>query len=145
MSMFDPVKKPSHYNSHPSGIELKFITVHLDFAIGNALKYIWRSGLKMDDIDVKSSKEATIKDLRKAKEYLEMAIAEHHQNEAFWCRKPLVVKDLLGEVVRTEPVAFKMKLINSFISIFDNPEEIKTLYNNLIEAIKDESTNLSNN
>lgn len=143
--MFDPVKKPSHYNSHPSGIELKFITVHLDFAIGNALKYIWRSGLKMDDIDVKSSKEATIKDLRKAKEYLEMAISEHHQNEAFWCRKPLVVKDLLGEVVRTEPVAFKMKLINSFISIFDNPEEIKTLYNNLIEVIKDESTNLSNN
>ena len=125
--MFDPVKKPSHYNSHPSGIELKLITVHLDFAIGNALKYIWRSGL------------------RKAKEYLEMAIAEHHQNEAFWCRKPLVVKDLLGEVVRTEPVAFKMKLINSFISIFDNPEEIKTLYNNLIEVIKDESTNLSNN
>ena len=37
---------PSHYRSHPSGIECIEITRHLSFNRGNAVKYLWRSGKK---------------------------------------------------------------------------------------------------
>jgi Protein of unknwon function (DUF3310) len=38
----DPTN-PSHYRSHPSGIECITITEHMSFCLGNAVKYIWRS------------------------------------------------------------------------------------------------------
>ena len=37
---------PNHYKSHPSGIECIQITEHFNFCLGNAIKYIWRAGLK---------------------------------------------------------------------------------------------------
>lgn len=37
---------PDHYRSHPSGIECIQITEHMNFCLGNAIKYIWRAGLK---------------------------------------------------------------------------------------------------
>lgn len=42
----DPVNHPSHYTSHPSGIECIQITRHENFNRGNALKYWWRAGSK---------------------------------------------------------------------------------------------------
>lgn len=42
----DPVNHPSHYTSHPSGVECIDITEHMSFNIGNAMKYLWRAGLK---------------------------------------------------------------------------------------------------
>ena len=59
----DPVNNPAHYNSHPSGIECIEITRHMNFNIGNAVKYLWRHGKK------KTGK--TIEDLEKAKFYIE--------------------------------------------------------------------------
>lgn len=44
--MFDPVTKPEHYNSHPSGIETISITRHFLFCLGNTVKYILRHNLK---------------------------------------------------------------------------------------------------
>lgn len=64
----DPVQQPTHYTSHPSGIECIEITRHYCFAIGNAIKYLWRAGLKQDAD--KSSKEKEIEDLRKAAWYI---------------------------------------------------------------------------
>ena len=57
---------PDHYKSHPSGVECIEITKHHDFCIGNAIKYLWRAGLK------DSSKE--IEDLEKAIWYINMKI-----------------------------------------------------------------------
>ena len=57
----DPVDNPSHYTSHPSGIECIDITCHMSFNLGNALKYIWRADLKNDAVE----------DLKKAKWYIE--------------------------------------------------------------------------
>ena len=58
------VDHPSHYNSHPSGIECIEIVRHYPFNVGSAIKYLWRAGLKkdmaMDDI------EKEIEDLEKA-------------------------------------------------------------------------------
>ena len=61
----DIVNQPLHYKSHPSGIECIQITEHMNFCLGNAIKYIWRAGLK-------SSSE--IEDLRKARWYIEREI-----------------------------------------------------------------------
>lgn len=52
----DPVNHPSHYTSDPSGVECITITRHRNFNIGNAIKYLWRAGLKdsapvIEDID----------------------------------------------------------------------------------------------
>jgi hypothetical protein len=40
------VNHPPHYTSHPSGVEAIDITQHFNFNIGNAIKYLWRAGLK---------------------------------------------------------------------------------------------------
>jgi len=43
---FDPVDRPEHYNSHPSGVECVTITEHMTCMIGCAIKYLWRHGQK---------------------------------------------------------------------------------------------------
>ncbi|WP_221405687.1 DUF3310 domain-containing protein [Dysgonomonas massiliensis] len=70
--MSDNVTKPSHYTSHPSGIECIQITEHYNFCIGNAIKYLWRAGLKQDAD--KTAKDKEIEDLRKAIWYIERQI-----------------------------------------------------------------------
>jgi hypothetical protein len=56
---------PTHYQEHPSGIQCIEVTEHMNFCRGNAVKYIWRAGLKGDAIE----------DLRKARWYLDREIA----------------------------------------------------------------------
>jgi len=62
----DPIHHPSHYTSHPSGVECITIAEHHNFCIGNTLKYLWRQGLK--------DGESNIKDLQKARWYLDREI-----------------------------------------------------------------------
>jgi len=40
--MADNVNHPSHYNSHPSGVECITVVEQMTFNLGNAVKYIWR-------------------------------------------------------------------------------------------------------
>lgn len=61
-----PVNHPRHYTSHPSGVECITITEHMNFCLGNALKYIWRAGSK--------GSETTVQDLEKAKWYISREI-----------------------------------------------------------------------
>ena len=43
----DPaVHHPPHYCQHPSGTECIEIAEHFPYNLGNAIKYIWRAGLK---------------------------------------------------------------------------------------------------
>lgn len=60
MEEIDYVNQPPHYTAHPSGVECIQITEHMNFCLGNALKYIWRAGLKHDAIE----------DLEKAEYYI---------------------------------------------------------------------------
>lgn len=64
---FDPIS-PTHYKSHPSGIECIEITRHMNFNLGNAIKYIWRHAEK-----------GSVQDLRKAIWYLEDEIKRNVQ------------------------------------------------------------------
>lgn len=54
----DPVNHPSHYTSHPSGIECIQVTRHLNFNVGNAIKYLWRAGLKDDKNHIQDLEKA---------------------------------------------------------------------------------------
>ena len=58
------VNHPDHYNMHPSGVECIDIIQHMNFCLGNAVKYIWRADLKND----------AIQDLEKAIFYLNQEI-----------------------------------------------------------------------
>ena len=49
--MKDLVNHPPHYTAHPSGVECIQITETMNFCLGNAIKYIWRSDLKHDAIE----------------------------------------------------------------------------------------------
>ena len=62
---------PPHYQAHLSGVECIQITEHMNFCLGNAIKYIWRAGLKNNAIE----------DLRKARWYIDREIAriDHEQ------------------------------------------------------------------
>lgn len=67
-AMDNNVNHPQHYNDHPSGIECIVIARHYGFAIGNAIKYLWRAGLKKDAS--MSDKQKEIEDLEKAVWYI---------------------------------------------------------------------------
>lgn len=65
----DAVNHPAHYTRHPSGIECIQITEHMNFCIGNAVKYLWRADLKNG-----------VEDLQKAAWYIAREI-ERRQHE----------------------------------------------------------------
>lgn len=58
------IKHPTHYNSHPSGVECIEVATKFDYCLGNAIKYLWRQGLKEG--------QPSEKDLKKAEEYLKL-------------------------------------------------------------------------
>jgi hypothetical protein len=60
------INHPAHYNAHPSGVECIVIVEHMTFNVGNAVKYLWRAGLK--------DASPQIEDLKKAAWYLKREI-----------------------------------------------------------------------
>lgn len=60
----DNVNKPKHYTAHPSGVECIEITEHMNFNLGNVVKYVWRADLKNDRME----------DLKKAEYYIKREI-----------------------------------------------------------------------
>lgn len=49
-SPHDEVNHPKHYTKHPSGVECIQVTEHMNFNLGNVIKYIWRADDKGDAI-----------------------------------------------------------------------------------------------
>lgn len=62
----DPVNHPSHYTTHPSGVECIDVAEHFGFCVGNCIKYLWRAGLKEGADE--------LQDLKKAQWYLNREI-----------------------------------------------------------------------
>lgn len=60
----DNVNHPKHYTNHPSGVECITVVEHMNFNLGNAIKYIWWAGEKGNEIE----------DLEKARWYLDREI-----------------------------------------------------------------------
>jgi hypothetical protein len=76
------VNNPRHYNEHPSGVECITIAQEYSFNLGNAIKYIWRAGIKTED---------PIQDLEKAAKYIQYEIdrLEERQSRAAALDGPL--------------------------------------------------------
>ena len=67
--MEENVNHPKHYNSHPAGVECIEVIRHYVCDIANAIKYLWRAGLKPEM--GKDDAEKEIEDLKKAYWYIE--------------------------------------------------------------------------
>lgn len=63
----EAVQHPRHYQ-HPSGVECIEIIRHYTCDVANAMKYLWRAGLKAEE--GMTMKEKEIEDCRKAVWYL---------------------------------------------------------------------------
>ena len=75
----DAVNHPKHYTSHPSGVECIQVTQHYNFCVGNAIKYLWRAGLKSEGNT--DSKQKQIEDLNKAIWYIRREIENLETNK----------------------------------------------------------------
>ena len=72
----DNVNHPPHYTwlKDKCGIEVIDITRHMDFDLGNVVKYILRQGLKSEE--GMSNTEKALEDLKKARWYLDDKIKQ---------------------------------------------------------------------
>lgn len=86
--MSDQVNHPSHYNSHPAGIECIDVIEHMPFNVGSAMKYLWRAGLK--------SGEPLEQDMRKAVWYVEREIVRRKKTAK---PEPLQTDRFLGKPI----------------------------------------------
>lgn len=77
----DRVNHPSHYTwlKELCGIEVIDITRHMDFDLGNTIKYILRAGHKTEEGMTDSEK--LIEDLKKARFYLDDKIKMLQQSK----------------------------------------------------------------
>lgn len=64
MSKSDPINAPTHYTSHPSGVECIEIVEWMPFNLGNAWKYLHRQDLK----------GSPVQDMQKAQWYIRREI-----------------------------------------------------------------------
>lgn len=77
------VNHPSHYNSLSNGVECADVIEGMEVWRGDAIKYIWRAGLKSEEGLTRHDKE--IEDLEKAKWWLDRRIKQlkTHGDEAY--------------------------------------------------------------
>ncbi len=66
----DNVNHPKHYTAHKSGVECIQITEHMNFNLGNAVKYVWRA----------DEKGEAIEDLKKAAWYINREIEKRSKH-----------------------------------------------------------------
>jgi hypothetical protein len=83
----DQVNHPKHYTSDPSGVECIAVTRWRSFNIGNAIKYLWRAGLKSDASGVARE----VEDLNKAMWYIADEI--QRMGGKVTCRHPAMGND----------------------------------------------------
>lgn len=75
--MPDNVNNPKHYTNHPSGVECITVTEHMNFCLGNAMKYLWRADLKNG-----------VEDLEKARWYIDREIERRQGDDVAQSPKP---------------------------------------------------------
>ena len=61
----DEIEAPTHYTSHPSGVECKDIAQEYSYNVGTAMAYLWRHCDKHDDPTI---------DIRKAMKHLQFEL-----------------------------------------------------------------------
>jgi hypothetical protein len=102
MTQFDVIEKPKHYNDHPSGVQAIEICEHLDFCLGNAIKYLWRAGKKPGQVELGS--DSAVEDLKKSAWYLRRAIGKEYRStgitHSFSALTTVMQSEACGSVLR---------------------------------------------
>lgn len=114
---FDVVEKPRHYNSHPSGLEAIDLCEHMPFNVGNAVKYLWRAGLKGDDVE----------DLKKALWY----IKRERERIQLFDQEPviemgsdapthIIYRILSRKIIGADPASVLARILGKDISVWED-------------------------
>lgn len=136
MAKKDNVNHPKHYTSDPSGIECIDITRHRNFNVGNAIKYLWRAGLKIDAD--KSSINKQIEDLEKAVWYI---VDEIHRLGGRCTVKTDSINTCLpidNESIIDAALNYKMKVADNDVTILglsNGNNNIRAEINNRLKTI----------
>lgn len=96
--VIDPagIAHPSHYNEHPSGIEVIDIARWMTFNLGSAFKYVLRRGQKIEP--GLTLHEMIVKDLKKATWYID----DELKNNVPSAPLPLTVYPLMKRMALTD-------------------------------------------
>lgn len=92
----DMVHRPPHYRAHPSGVECIELARWLPFALGNALKYVWRA----------EHKDAPTQDMEKALWYVRDARAQVPAHDP-----SAATLAVLAEVLEAEVEAWRREVL----------------------------------
>ena len=132
----DQVNHPKHYTSDPSGIECIDITRHRNFNISNAIKYLWRAGLKEDKDRKLIDKQ--VEDLNKAVWYL---VDEIHRLGGRCTVKTDSINTCLpidNESIIDATLNYKMKVADNDVTILglsNGNNNIRAEINNRLKTI----------
>lgn len=99
----EKVNHPQYYNRHPSGVECIDIIRNYVCDIANALKYLWRAGLKGEEGLTPVAKE--VEDLQKAVWYIHDFIDNYMNNAYVHSNEPHVVRLADGRVIQVQDIA----------------------------------------
>lgn len=114
------IEHPTHYTSHPSGVEAIEVVEWLPFNLGNAIKYLWRAGLK----------GAASEDHRKALWYLRRELARLREIGAYGSPKPRRAREAALRALEKCPEGL---LRDVLLAIFSKAGEYATALD-LLEA-----------
>lgn len=133
---FDPVSRPKHYNSHPSGVQCIEISELLNFNLGNAFKYVFRHKEKLNPKE----------DLEKARWYLmrELSNRKSKKNNYLNSFKEFIgilptqflATSKIRKVIRFEPDVNMKKLLSEITLSLTSEEALLSsldVIHNLIE------------
>ena len=126
----DDVYNPSHYKSHPSGLECYDITRFLDFTTGNAVRYLWRAGLKTLDKTVDLGKSLWyVNKIEVRSEFLSSLDVPHRSRQG--------LKDVLPKFsasANTAEDSLIITLVTSYLHPTSPLDRVKTKIQELIDA-----------
>ena len=95
----DAINNPKHYNSNPSGIEAIEFIEHLKANVANAMKYLYRGGMKGDIIeDYRKAIWYTFREIRRILVFERQADADE-LSEARFRKDMATVKEILDRWV----------------------------------------------
>jgi hypothetical protein len=142
----DPVNKPKHYTTHPSGVECIEISEKLSFNLGNAFKYVFR----------RDDKENTLQDVSKAEWYLkreigrlEKALEELPASSIIFLHPGLSIGDLrkADKVIAAESDSNAADYYAYLFTqgVVQEPDDLESLYDALasLQALIEEIKNRS--
>jgi len=105
---------PSHYRSHPSGVECIEISKHLSGCLAQSFQYLWRCGQKDDPVQ----------ELEKAMWFIEVELTVDNKHYLL----PSMVNSKLNDVLAAEPDAQKAEAFKHIVLANQHDNGIRQIH-----------------